>query len=205
MVEKVRGALRVTILMSGAALFSACSTLPASRTSPELENLWLAQQRSLGQFHRWVLSGRIAVQTGNQGWHVSVRWQQDAGTYHIALSAPLGQETAELQGDRQGMTLSLANGRSVSSADPEELLFQQMGWRVPVKGLRYWVIGLPVPDTAETHALDRDGRLQWLEQSGWRISYRRYGEYSGKVLPTKIFLNNSEFKVRLVIDEWVLS
>jgi outer membrane lipoprotein LolB len=193
------------ILMSGVALLSACSTLPVSRTSPELESLWMAQQQSLGQFHSWLLSGRLAVQTENQGWNVSVRWQQDAGTYHIVLSAPLGQGTAELQGDSQGMTLSLANGRSMTSVDPEELLFQQMGWRVPVTGLRYWVIGLPVPDTAETHALDEDGRLQWLEQSGWRISYRRYGEFSGKALPTKIFLDNRAFKVRLVVDEWILS
>ena len=183
---------------------SACSTLP-TRTEAELENLWLVQQHSLGQFHTWDISGRLAIQTGDQGWHVSFHWQQDDVGYHMALSAPLGQETAELQGDAQGVTLLLADGRTVTAVDPEELLFKQLGWRVPIAGLRYWVRGLPVPDTMEEHGLDKEGRLRWLDQSGWRISYRDYGDISGKTLPTRIFLDKNGLKVRLVIDEWKLS
>jgi len=203
MVEKSRAVLRALILMWGVALVSACSTLPSPvETTPDSERLWLAQRDSIGQLDHWTISGRLGIQTENEGWHVSFRWQQETENYRIALSDPLGQESAELQGDSQGVSLLLADGRRVSAVDPEELLSKQLGWRIPIQGLYYWVRGLPQPDAMETHGWDEEGRLQWLDQSGWHISYRRYGDFSGKALPTKIFLDNSALKLRLVIDEW---
>ena len=205
--KRVRNAIRVLSLMMGAVLLAACTTLPARKTSaPELEHLWLTHQRKLDQFQSWIISGRLGIQTKDEGWHVSFNWQQgDAELYHITLSGPLGQESAELQGTSRGVTLLLADGHSVSALDPDELLLNHLGWGVPVKGLYYWVRGLPVPDVVETHALDGQGRLQWLEQSGWHISYRRYDDISGEALPTKIFLDSPRVKVRLVIDEWSVS
>lgn len=193
--------------MSGLVFLTACASLPAVKTaSPELERQWLAHRQSLDQFHSWVISGRLGIETENDGWHVSFRWQQgDAELYHISLSGPLGQESAELQGTSQGVTLLLADGRSVTALDPDDLLLRQLGWRLPIKSLYYWVRGLPVPDAVESHGLDGQGRLQWLEQSGWHISYRRYEDVSGKDFPTKIFLDSPQLKVRLVIDGWTLS
>ena len=194
-------------LMIGMVLLSACTTLSEVQTSsPEAERQWVTHQRDLDQFRSWVISGRLGIQTEDEGWHISFHWQQgDAELYHINLSGPLGQESAELQGTSQGVTLLLSDGRSVSAMDPDELLARQFGWRLPVKGLYYWVRGLPMPHAAETHALDSQGRLYWLEQAGWHISYRRYGDVSGKAFPTKIFLDSPQVKVRLVIDEWTLS
>jgi outer membrane lipoprotein LolB len=205
--ESARSAIRVLSLMAGLMMLSACTTMSAVKTpSPQLERQWLTHQRNLGQFHSWIISGRLGIQTAHEGWHVSFRWQQaDAELYHITLSGPLGQESAELQGTSQGVTLLLADGHSVTAMDPDELLLRQLGWRLPVKGLYYWVRGLPVPAAAETHGLDGQGRLVWLEQSGWHISYRRYDDISGKAFPTKIFLDSPQVKVRLVIDEWTLS
>lgn len=205
--ERVRNAIRVLSLMSGMVLLSACATLTAVKSaSPELERQWATHRQNLGQFRSWDISGRLGIQAADEGWHVSFRWQQgDAELYHITLSGPLGQESAELQGTSQGVTLLLADGHSVTAMDPDELLLRQLGWRLPIKGLYYWVRGLPVPDAAEAHGLDGQGRLQWLEQSGWHISYRRYDDVSGQDFPTKIFLDSSQVKVRLVIDEWTLS
>ena len=202
----MRGVIGLVGLMGVMILLPACTTLTAVKTaSPELERQWLVHQRDLDQFHSWVISGRLGIQTEDEGWHVSFRWQQgDAKLYHITLSGPLGQQAAELQGTPQGVTLLLADGHSVTAMDPDELLSRQLGWRLPVRGLYYWVRGLPVPDAAETHGLDGRGRLQWLEQSGWHIAYRRYDDVSGKDFPTKIFLDSSQLNVRLVIDEWTL-
>lgn len=193
--------------MGGMVLLSSCTIEPSVRTSSsELEHQWVVHQQSLGEFHSWVISGRLGIQAEHEGWHVSFRWQQgDIELYHIILSGPLGQESAELQGTPQGVTLLQSDGHTVSARDPDELLMRQLGWRLPVKGLYYWVRGLPVPDAAESHGLDNHGRLQWLKQSGWHIAYRRYDDVSGKALPTKIFLDSSQIKLRLVIDKWTLS
>jgi len=205
--ERVRNTFRVLTLMSVLVLVAACTTMPGAKPAPsELERLWAMHQRDLGRFHSWIMSGRLGIQTDDEGWHVSFRWRQgDAALYHITLSGPLGQESAELQGTTEGVTLLLADGHSVTAKDPDELLLRKLGWRLPVKGLYYWVRGLPVPGAAETHGLDGHGRLQWLQQSGWHIAYRRYDDFSGKTFPTKIFLDNPQVKVRMVITEWVLS
>jgi len=205
--DKVRNAIRALSLLSAALLLAACTTLPAHKAAPaELERQWQSRQRDLDRLHSWIISGRLGIQTEQEGWHVAFRWQQgDAELYHITLSGPLGQESAELQGTSQGVTLLLSDGHSVSAQDPDDLLLRHLGWRLPVKGLYYWIRGLPVPDTTETHGLDAEGRLQWLKQSGWQISYRRYESISGKAFPTKIFLDNPHVKVRLVIDEWTVS
>jgi outer membrane lipoprotein LolB len=204
---KLRNAIRVLSVMSAMVLVSACATLSKDKpAAAELERQWAAHRQELGQFQSWVIAGRLGIQTPDEGWHVSFQWRQgDADLYHITLSGPLGQESAELQGTTQGVTLLLADGHSVTAKDPDELLLRNLGWRLPVKGLYYWVRGLPVPGAAETHGLDGHGRLQWLEQSGWRIAYRRYGDFSGNAFPTKIFLDNARVKVRLVITDWVLS
>ena len=205
--ENVRNAIRVLCLMAGVTVLSACTNMSAVKiSSPELEQHWLAHQESLDQFHSWIISGRLGIQTEDEGWHVSFRWEQgDAHLYHISLSGPLGQQSAELQGTPQRVTLLLSDGHSVTATDPDELLKHQFGWRLPVKGLYYWVRGVPVPGVTETHGLDGRGRLQWLDQSGWHISYRRYDDVAGEDFPTKIFLDSPHVKVRLVINEWTLS
>jgi outer membrane lipoprotein LolB len=204
-IKATRNAIWWLFLLGGAMCLSACSSLaPVRKTEPELQRLWAARQVDLAMLRAWDIAGRLGIQTAHEGWHIGFRWQQATDLYHIVLSNPLGQTSGELQGNPQGVTLLLGDGRSVSANDPEQLLAQQFGWRVPIKGLYFWVRGLPAPGVAEAHALDEEGRLQWLEQSGWRISYRRYGNFFGKTLPTKIFLDNDDLKVRLVIDEWTL-
>ncbi len=204
MTEKTRCAFRLLDLVGGMLLLSACTTLPAIKTTPEMERLWSARQHSLDRMDFWTIAGRLGIQSEREGWNISFRWRQESKLYQIALSAPLGQQSAELRGDELGVTLALADGRRVAAADAEALLSRELGWRVPVRGLHYWVRGVPAPDEAETHALDEQGRLAWLKQSGWDISYRRYGDFSGQSLPIKIFLDNDELKVRLVIDAWTL-
>lgn len=183
---------------------SACSTLPStSQEQAKAQRLWNERQPRLTRLQSWNIAGRLALQTHKDGWHVSYRWQQQDQLYHIVLADPLGQTSAELQGTPQGVTLLMADGRSVTADNPDRLLERQLGWSVPVQGLYYWVRGLPVPGTPEAHALDRNGRLIRLKQSGWDISYRRYADFGGLSLPTKIFLDDGRIEVRLVIDGWV--
>jgi outer membrane lipoprotein LolB len=70
--------------------------------------------------------------------------------------------------------------------------------------LRYWVRGLPVPDTEATRVLDESGQLSRLEQSGWVINYQRYQLVEGAAVPSKLQLARDDISVRLVINEWQL-
>lgn len=186
-------------------LIGGCSTVPAPPpSSREAERHWQMRQSQLLALDHFSLTGRLGVQTEQEGWHVSLHWRQEGAHFHMLFNAPLGQGSAQLEGDEQGVTLT-AEGRRWTAVDAESLTAQVIGTPFPVSGLRYWVRGLPAPDSAGTRGLDGKGRLQWLEQAGWRIAYRGYETVAGRDLPTKLFMENGQYKVRLVVDTWTLS
>jgi outer membrane biogenesis lipoprotein LolB len=50
-----------------------------------------------------------------------------------------------------------------------------------------------------------DGRLDKLQQGRWLVTYPEYVSIGGVMMPRKVFLENHELSVRLVIDRWVLN
>lgn len=205
---KFRSALRAGAgAVAALVLLTACSTLPPvpDAMSGDAERRWQARQPLLAELEHFTVAGRLGIQAGRDGWHVSLHWRQDGGHFHIVLSAPLGQGSAQLEGDGREVVLTTADGRRWTAADAESLTAQIVGTPLPVSGLRYWVRGLPVPEVAAVRELDAEGRLASLEQDGWHIRYRGYQAVAGRELPSKLFMENAEYKVRLVVDTWTLS
>jgi outer membrane lipoprotein LolB len=132
---------------------------------------------------------------------MSLNWQQRQDRYSLNIIAPLGQGSMQLHGDAVQVTLLTDEGETVNSSDPDLLLYQQLGWKVPVSALRYWVLGLPAPGDS-TQRLDEYGRLSHLTQAGWEIAFLDYQPQFGAELPRKVFIDNHLARVRLVIDNW---
>ena len=190
----------VTVLL--VLLLAACSPLPPrplSDTTPEQS--WQLRQQQLRQLTHWQLSGRLAVQNDHEAWHMSLNWQQRQERYDINIIAPLGQGAMQLHGDAVAVTLLTDEGEALHSSDPDLLLYQQLGWKVPVSALRYWVLGLPAPGKS-TQQLDDHGRLVHLTQAGWEIALLDYQPLHGVELPRKVFIDNHLARVRLVISRW---
>ncbi|MEN8206485.1 MAG: lipoprotein insertase outer membrane protein LolB [Pseudomonadota bacterium] len=174
-------------------LLTGCAATPAFKST-----------RSAAEFTDWQLNGRIALTHGEQGWHASLLWLERAEGYQLKLSGPLGQGGFQLAGDEHGVVLMDAEGHSSFARDGDALLLQATGWHLPVVGMRYWVRGLPVPDTEASPAYDEAGHLSRLEQSGWTINYQRYQEVNGAAVPSKMQLSRDDVSVRLVIRQWQL-
>lgn len=183
-------------------LTAACSPTPP-RPLPEngAEQGWQLHQQQLRQLTHWQLSGRLAVLREHEAWHMSLTWQQRLERYSLNIIAPLGQGSLQLHGDTNQVMLMTEEGETINAADPDQLLYQQLGWRVPVSALRYWVLGLPAPG-AHQQQLDDYGRLSQLEQSGWEIHFLDYTTQLGVELPRKVFINNHLAQVKLVISRW---
>ncbi len=185
-----------------AALLSACATAPP-RPPGAAQALWEARQTRLAALDDWGFAGRVAVTADNKGWNANLRWQQQDAHYDIRVLAPLGQTVAWLTGDAQGVELRTAGHGLTQAAEPEILLRSELGWSVPVSGLRYWVLGLPDRGRPATNTeLDGEGRLSRLSQDGWDIRFLRYKRIDALDLPDKITLANSRLDVRLVVDSW---
>jgi outer membrane lipoprotein LolB len=85
----------------------------------------------------------------------------------------------------------------------EELMQTHAGWRAPLNGLRYWILGRPDPDArVDALSLDAAGRLAELHQLGWVIRIERYGTFDGIDLPTRMTLENPRVRAKLVLRTW---
>ena len=197
------GRLLQFVLLSFA--LSGCATTPQI-PSAELDRLWQQHRQSLEQKNDWALTARIAGSTEDDGWSGKLSWQQAGGNYQIHFQAPFGQGTMQLLGDPNQVQMRTSDEQMVVAEDVESLLFQQLGWRLPLKGLRYWVRGLPMPvaaaQLAPVMAFDEAGRLASLQQSQWRVNYEAYDRVGELVLPKKVYLENHTVSLRLVIDRW---
>ncbi len=183
-------------------LLSACSQMPTRSPAVDPELAWQERQYRLASLQEWSLAGRLAILNDHEAWHVSINWEQQQQNYAILLSAPLGQGSLKLSGDADTVTLQTDEGESISASDPGELLYRQFGWKVPVKSLRYWVLGVPAPGNQREEQLDEYGHLVQLQQDGWEIRFLDYESRMGIELPGRVFVNNHKAKVKLVISDW---
>lgn len=184
---------------------SGCSTLPPQPTLNSLQqkHAWQEHQNTLKKISQWQLSGRFGAQNDTDSWHGRITWTQKNNHFDITISGPLSTGSLSLSGDDTQSTLILSNNQIIKASDPEALLEAHTGLQLPIKSLRYWLIGSLSPTDKPTNSsLNIHGQLAQLTQKGWDISFKKYREINNISLPKKIFLENHEYNVRLVIKNW---
>ncbi|MBL8258518.1 MAG: outer membrane lipoprotein LolB [Candidatus Competibacteraceae bacterium] len=184
------------------AWLAGCAVLPAP--TADSQNAWTARQQELMRLTRWQAAGRIGVVNGQDGWHANFQWAQREQDYRIDLIGPLGQGRVLIEGDDRQVSIQTQDGQSQTASDPDSLLEQAIGVRLPVEGLRYWIRGVPEPGPVAASQTDRNGRLLRLEQQGWIIEYPDYAPASPTLLPARIVARRQDLSVKLVIDRWTL-
>ena len=197
-IRLLRGALFFLALLN----LAACTTL---KTTPQqiAPQTWPQRQQTLMQLDVWSFNGRVAVRDNNdEAWNASLRWHQTGENYDIQLASAFGQKAARLHGNGGHAVMEMAGQTPLMAADPEALMHDQLGWYVPVRGLKYWLTGLPDPGQTADHEFDVQGRLSRLQQGNWEIVYKRYMSVNGVDLPRKVDLINHRLRVKLVIDKW---
>jgi len=206
-----RSALRSLILgVAAAATLAACVSQPVQRAPAPVD---AAQARAnddrRSAVRDWELAGRIAVSNGQRGGSGRIDWQQRAGGYAIALSAPVTRQSWQLSGDDRSARLDGIAGGPREDADVEQLLFTATGWNIPVRALQHWIRGIG----AAAHeygpvkvAYGGAGVPAKLEQAGWSIEYEEWHAAAPDrpQLPRRIVARNGSASVKLIIDSWTL-
>lgn len=144
------------------------------------------------------------MNTQDKGWSGKLHWHQQAEGFQIQFNAPLGQGAFRLEGNAGGAEMRTSEGEIFQASDAETLIVQQLGWRFPLSGLRYWVMGVPEPGSRPVLVFDQAGHLVSMQQTHWKIRYPDYVQVNELSLPKKVYLDNTDLKVRLVIDRWEL-
>lgn len=191
---------RWAFLLLSVLLFG-CAELPVPPEETEVAAPPVATEGGEG----FRLSGRIGVSHNGESFSGSLRWRHSVAEDEIFILSPLGQGIARIARGPDGVTLETAEGEGYRGPDVESLTEEVLGWRLPARGLPYWVAGRPAPDGASDGEMDEHLQLRTLRQDGWRIDYLDYREVQGEMRPSKMELvMGDRLKLRLVIDSWVL-
>ncbi|WP_417546662.1 lipoprotein insertase outer membrane protein LolB [Marinobacter sp.] len=189
---------------------SACTTiqlepLPAGMTDQPPAD-WQARAAKLRQFSHWQLSGKLAVrQPSDSGTAIINYWKQEGEAYDLALSSSfLGMGSTNLKGVPGFIELTLSNGETYRSADPDALMKAATGWQLPMESLTWWIRGLPAPGGDFRLLFDDRGELAMIRQAGWEIRYDRWHELQGDMpaLPARITALKEDKRVRVVVSSW---
>lgn len=156
--------------------------------------------------HSFEANGKVGFSDGKRGGNGSIEWQQMGEKYKIRLYGPLGSGSLQINGDNENISLVKEDGKISYAKNPEILVQKELGWTIPVSGLRYWIIGNPAPGKPpKLIQIDEDGRLWHLEQQGWTITYQGYQTWQNQDVPTKLILKNGPLRLKFILNYWELN
>jgi len=185
-----RGFAVVVVLM-----VAGCSSVAPKHAAVESEGQikWRQHHAQVASLDQWDISGRIGVRTADTGGSANLRWRLDNGRDQIDLFGPFGGGRIRLDIDPDGARLRDGEGKEFFAATASQALFNATGWHVPLEVLGYWVRGVPAPGEHDIDSIDIDeaGRLTFLKQQGWEITFREYAPHQNFLLPRKIRLSAS--------------
>lgn len=198
-------AVTTVLLVAMMAVTAGCKSLPraipAEATDTPAELAFAQRQTDAAAIGSWTLRGRSAFAADGDGWSGAVHWRQTGTEMDLRFIAPLGAGTVRISGTPGMMHIQGSDGTDILSSDPAADLALHMGVSVPVEAMRWWVLGVPVPGLGLSHVeLDAAGRAVRIEQAGWSVTYPRYSEYGGRILPGIVVAEDGTTRVRLIVD-----
>ncbi|EIL87216.1 outer membrane lipoprotein LolB [Rhodanobacter fulvus Jip2] len=185
-------------------LLTACVPAVRMKGDASLLAAQQARERVLAPVDRWVLQGRLGVSNGSDGGSGSFSWSQDGDHYEFVLRAPVTGKSFRLSGDGHGALMEGLDGGPIRGRDAESLMHRALGWDVPLRDLRAWVLGLRADSGPAELTFGEDRLPATLLQDGWSVDYREWDTSRQPPLPKKLYATKPPYKVKLVIESWQL-
>lgn len=184
--------LRFALLLA-AGLLTGCAGLPPAALSPR------------DQIRDFSLSGRFALRVTPPGEKAQssggrLTWTHQNHSDRVLLASPLGYGLAEIETTPEISRLKTAEGKIRESDDPDALIEEVTGQRLPVTRLPAWLLGRGGGEARID--LDPQGRPGKLHEAGWQIDYS-YDDDAPAALPARLTISrNGEIELKLRIEEW---
>ena len=192
------GLLRCVLALAALVLAACAAPTPKPTTGD-----WSQQQSTLHSLTHFSASGKIALRTAEQAENGSLLWQQMGDATHIRLSGPMGLAATTVDSD--GRVLEVRQGEEYSRWDLEDAeLRGQRTWDLPLRAMVHWLKGVPAPglpvENLELDALA--GLPRQFTQDGWVVSYKRFDDFDGFTLPTRIDASRDSTSARIILRQW---
>ena len=162
-----------------------------------------SRQAKLRAIKTFNISGALSITTPQKTYLVNYTWVQNGGYYRIKLASSLNAVSYEIIGGPNKVVLRQAKHKDIMAHNVNALMQRELGYVLPLAGMRYWVLGLPAPGNYKS-TLDNFGHLQTLKQNGWFINYLLYQSYDHLDLPRLMRISGHKLAIKFVIKNWQL-
>lgn len=190
--SKYCGPFHYGLMMFVVFVLSGCSSAPV-KTGADYSD---SGRGGLYELRDWALDGRISLRASNESWSASIEWQRRDDDETIRLIGPLGQGAVFIHIADEYVDVDRGDGAARYLDRSDDFITEQLGFYVPLRSLRYWVVGLIDPGSPSEDVVNG------FIQDGWRVLYREMQQTGRGVLPYKIDVSNQEVKLKLIIDQW---
>ena len=151
---------------------------------------------------KWVMTGRIGVIHGEEGWHGKIDWNQNKRNFKAGFFGPFGGKGAEFISKGGKVELRSPSGKSISGARLNKWQKQNFGGLFPIRALPYWIHGHPYPKMKNATVKGKVGAAEEIAQENWVVRYSRWKEFKGRVMPGKIVLIRGDLRMKLILDSY---
>jgi len=189
------------LLLASIVLFGACAT---PRMDAPVNTEWEQRRQVLAAITHWEFTGSINVRDATEAHSSRIRWQQTAEEYRINLWGTFNVGATQIDGRPGEVRISQQGQDPVVTSSPEELLYQELGYELPVTELNYWIKGIPAPGPTRDLQFSDNNQLLQFFQAGWQIDFMAYTNYGTETLPTRIRIHKDPLRLDLTRLTWTL-
>lgn len=183
-------------------LLAGCVSAP--RMDAPVNDDWQVRRDLLDSLTLWEFTGRIGVRDDKESHSSRIRWQQRGDHYVINLWGTLNAGATEITGRPGEVILQQEGKMPLTASTAEDLVYEQLGYELPVTQLSYWIKGMPAPGVQSAPSFNAENHLISLEQDGWHVQYLGYTNYATESLPTRIRIEKSPLRLDFVRLDWTL-
>ncbi len=195
---------RTCLILVLALCLGACASSPR----PDLVADAAYQQQVL-QMEYWYLRGRLNIRSNNYSDTININWLQDTGAFEINLSGALGLGAVRITGDTGGVMIEKAGKEPFTAPSLEAIGTNILGYAFPASELLYWIRGLPAPGRIADVNYNESGLVATISQPDatgkrWELQFDRFDNIAGHILPRRISLEQSSYRLTLLVSDWEL-
>lgn len=197
---------RRSLILACLLLLNACQTHPIKQQTTGWDDpLWQKQYQLLKQIKTFEIKGRIGIVNPADSFSSNYFWKQQAQEhFHFRMYGAFGQTYAMVKVTPQLTSLDTGDERHFEGQDAEQLLYQVLGWSLPVGYLQDWIKGLPTGVGQGDILINADGTLQQIQYLDYIVDFERYQIKNHTALPGRIKIVQGDNKVTLSIRHWSL-
>ncbi len=193
---------RANIILGLSGILLSCAG--AARMDAPVISEWDARKAVLESLSDWEFTGSINVRDAEEAHSSRIRWRQNNELYRINLWGTFNIGATEVNGKPGEVRIEQEGEEPIITDTPEQLLYDRIGYELPVTELNFWIKGIPAPGPSQELSFADNQQLLSFVQAGWRVDYLGYTNFGQQTLPTRIRVQKPPLRLDLIRLNWTL-